>query len=148
MTATDPARGTTPGQAPAPDNGGGDPLLFVRYLDFGLLLLTLPLFLLAGWPLLGWLVGAGLYAGQRIVGDVVRDRAARASREGDARAVVGLAAGSMIGRGWLVALTILAVGLGVDEDAGLAAAVLFLAVFTVHTLLSLILRPFEKGLST
>lgn len=145
MPATDPPRGVS-GQASAP-KGGHDPLLLVRYLDCVLVVLALPLFLLAGLPLLGWAAGGGLYVAQRLAADRICSRAARASSEGDARTVVGLAAGSMIGRGWLVALTILAVGLGVDEDAGLAAAVLFLAVFTVHTLLSLILRPFEKGLS-
>lgn len=51
--------------------------------------------------------------------------------------------GSMIGRGWLVALTILAVGLGVDDASGLAAGVLFLVIFTVWFSTSFILRPFD-----
>ena len=50
----------------------------------------------------------------------------------------------MIGRGWLVALTIFGVGMAFGDDAGLSAAVLFLLVFTVYFTVSLILRPFES----
>jgi hypothetical protein len=45
----------------------------------------------------------------------------------------------MLVRGWLVALTILLVGLG-DNSAGLAAAVLVIALFTVYFNVNLILR--------
>jgi predicted lipid-binding transport protein (Tim44 family) len=51
----------------------------------------------------------------------------------------------MIGRGWLVAGIIIAVGLG-NNTAGLSAAVLFLAVFTIQFTITLAMRPFEpKG---
>jgi hypothetical protein len=51
----------------------------------------------------------------------------------------------MIGRGWLVAGIILAVGL-TDNKAGLSAAVLFLAVFTLQFTMTLAMRPYEtKG---
>jgi hypothetical protein len=50
----------------------------------------------------------------------------------------------MIGRGWLVALTILAVGLADSDEAGLAAAVLLLVLVTVYLTVSMIMRPFQK----
>jgi hypothetical protein len=50
----------------------------------------------------------------------------------------------MIARGWLVALTIFAVGMGHD-DRGLAAAVLVVALFTVYFTVGMILRPFQSG---
>lgn len=118
-----------------------DPLAFLRYLDLVVALLVLPLFLLAGWPLAGWLTGAGTYAAQRAIGEYTARRAAASD---DARTTVGLMAGSMIGRGWLVALTIFAVGVTVGDEAGLAAAVLFIALFTVYFTMQMILRPFEK----
>ena len=59
-------------------------------------------------------------------------------------AVVGLLAGSMIGRGWLAAGAILGVGL-IENDAGLAAAVLFLSAFTIALSVGMALRPLEKG---
>ena len=49
----------------------------------------------------------------------------------------------MIGRGWLVALTIFAAGM-VENDAGLAAAVLVVVLFTVYFTVNMILRPFEQ----
>ena len=49
----------------------------------------------------------------------------------------------MIGRGWLVALTIFAAGM-MDNDAGLAAAVLVIVLFTAYFTVSMIMRPFDK----
>ena len=58
------------------------------------------------------------------------------------RAKVGLLAGSMIGRGWLVAGIIIAVGLS-NNDAGLSAAILFLITFTAQFTMTLAMRPFD-----
>ncbi|HEV7774943.1 MAG TPA: hypothetical protein VGO48_16815 [Conexibacter sp.] len=116
-------------------------MLFLRYLDLVIALLVLPIFVLADLPLAGWLTGAGTYAAQRAVGEYTARRAAASD---DARTTVGLMAGSMIGRGWLVALTIFAVGVTVGDEAGLSAAVLFIALFTVYFTMQMILRPFEK----
>jgi hypothetical protein len=55
---------------------------------------------------------------------------------------VGLLAGSMLLRGWIVAGIIVAVGIG-DKDAGLSAAILFLAVFTLQLTMTMAMRPFE-----
>ena len=105
--------------------------------------IALPVFLVGDLPILGWVVGGGAY----ILQDVIRVYAnRRAVSTDDVRTRVGLIAGSMIGRGWLVALTILLVGL-TDNDAGLSAAVLFLALFTVHFTIQMILRPFDDSRS-
>ncbi len=113
----------------------------LRHLDLIVLALALPVFLLAGWPILGYVGGAVAYLAQHAI-QVWTNRKALAS--GDARHVAGWVTGSMIGRGWLVALTIFAVGM-VENDAGLAAAVLFLVIFTVSFTVSMILRPFEQS---
>jgi hypothetical protein len=96
---------------------------------------------LAGLPMLGYVAGGGAWLLQRGVQHVLNRRAA-ASR--DPRTVVGITAGSMIGRGWLVALTIFAAGLS-DEDAGLAAAVLVIVLFTAYFTVSMITRPFQPN---
>jgi hypothetical protein len=49
----------------------------------------------------------------------------------------------MIGRAWLLALTIFAAGLD-DNDAGLSAAVLVLVLVTAYFTVSMIMRPFQK----
>jgi hypothetical protein len=111
----------------------------VRYLDLVLLALALPVFLVAGLPMLGYAAGAAAWLAQRAIQVWLNRRAAAST---DPRTVVGLTAGSMIGRGWLVALTIFAAGLS-DEDAGLAAAVLVIVLFTAYFTVSMIMRPFQ-----
>jgi len=123
-------------------DGGSHPdveMTFLRYLDLALVAVALPVFLAAGLPLAGWGVGAGAWLAQRGL-QVYLERRADASR--DPKTVVGLLAGSMIGRGWLVALAVLLVGLS-DRHAGLAAAVLVIALFTVYFTTRMILRPFD-----
>ena len=114
----------------------------LRYLDLIVLALALPLFAAAGFPLAGWMAGAGAWVAQRIV-QVVLERRARASQ--DPRTVVGLTAGSMIARGWLVALTVFIAGISTSNDAGLAAAVMVIALFTIYFTVNMILRPFEEA---
>jgi len=114
----------------------------LRVLDLVVLALALPVFVLAGLPLAGYAAGAGAWLVQRAI-QVTLERRARASD--DPRTVVGLTAGSMIGRGWLVALTIFGVGVAVDREAGLSAAVLVIVLFTVYFTVSMILRPFDAA---
>ena len=95
-------------------------MLALRYLDIVILILALPVFLAADLPMLGYAAAAVAWLAQRAIQIVLTRKAAAAD---DPRTVVGITAGSMIGRGWLVALTIFAAGMA-DNDAGLAAAVL------------------------
>jgi hypothetical protein len=112
----------------------------LRQLDLVVLALALPVFLAAGFPLAGYATAAGAWLVQRAI-KAIFERQAKASD--DPRTAVGLTAGSMIARGWLVALTILLVGLA-ENDAGLAAAVLVIVLFTIHFTVSMVLRPFEQ----
>ena len=115
-------------------------MTLARYLDLVVLALALPVFALAGWPMLGYAAGAFAWLAQRAIHSYTDKRALAA---GDPRGVAGWVAGSMIGRGWFVALTIFAAGM-VENDAGLAAAVLVIVVFTVYFTVNMILRPFEQ----
>ena len=63
--------------------------------------------------------------------DAGSDRAAAAAAADTIRAL-GIVAGSTLGRVWLVALAILLVGLLGEREDGLAAALLTLALVTVH----------------
>jgi hypothetical protein len=117
---------------------GSVPRVF-KWLDLILLIAALPVFLAAGLPLAGYVVGGGAWVAQRIV-QVVLIRRAGASE--DPRTIVGFTAASMILRGWLVALSIFLVGLS-DNDAGLAAAVLVISLFTIYFAMQLALRPME-----
>ena len=113
----------------------------MRYLDLMVLALALPVFVLGDLPLIGYAAAAAAWLAQRALRELLTRRA-RASD--DPRTVAGLLAGSMIARGWLVALAIFGVGLS-DRDAGLAAGVLCIALFTVLLTSEMFTRPFERG---
>jgi hypothetical protein len=120
-------------------------MVLLRYLDLVILALALPIFVLADFPMLGYATAAAAWLIQRLI-QLRLDRAARNSD--DPRRVVGIAAGSMIGRGWFTALTIFAAGL-IENDAGLSAAVLVIVLFTVYFTITLLMRPFDtKELSS
>ena len=114
----------------------------LRYLDLIVLALALPVFLLAGFPIAGYLVGGGAWIVQRAV-QVVLQRRAAASQ--DPRTVVGIAAASMIARGWFCAIAIFLVGILDSDAAGLSAALLVIALFTVYFTAQMILRPFDQA---
>jgi hypothetical protein len=113
----------------------------LRHLDLVALALALPLFVAVGLPLLGWGAAAAAWIAQRAIAEAVRRRAAVSD---DLRTVAGLVTGSMIGRGWLVALAIFGAGM-VEREAGLSAAVLAIALFTIWFSTRMTTRPFEAA---
>lgn len=128
--------------SPSPTSASGPSyssktLRALGYLDLAALAFALPVFLVAGFSLLGYAVAAGAWIFQRVVRELVARRAAAAP---DVRTSIGLNAASMILRGWLVAFAIFAVGLR-DAQAGLAAAVLFLFLFSIFFTMQAIVRP-------
>jgi hypothetical protein len=114
----------------------------LRHPDLILLALLLPVFIAAGLPLLGYAAGAGAWLLQRAI-QLLANR--RAGESGDPKVVAGIAAGSMIARGWIAALTIFGVGIATDDETGLSAALVFIGVFTVYFTVNLILRPFDEA---
>jgi hypothetical protein len=119
--------------------GTAERMLFLRQSDLVLLALTLPLFLAAGLPMLGWGTAAVAWLAQRGINELATRQVRGAV---DPRKLVGVLAASMIGRGWLMAGLIFAVGVN-HNSAGLAAAVLVIALVTVHFMLNMIMRPFD-----
>jgi hypothetical protein len=110
----------------------GRPGLALRYADLALLALALPVFVLADLPLVGYAAAAAAWLAQHAILVLAERGAARAMAGGDRRRALGLVAASTLGRVWLVALAILLVGLLGEREDGLAAAVLTLALVTVH----------------
>ncbi len=117
--------------------------VWIRFIDLGALVLALPIFLLAGFPIAGYIVGGGAWIVQRAV-QVYVNRKVVASR--DPRTIVGLLAGSMIARGWFCAIAIFLCGILVSDHAGLAAAVLVVALFTIYFAVQMVLRPMDRPL--
>lgn len=114
----------------------------IRWLDLIALALALPLFLAAGLPMLGYAVTAVAWLAQRAVQIAVHRRATASD---DPRTIVGLTAGSMIFRAWILAGAVFAVGLAGSDKDGLAAAGLAIALFTIYFATQLMTRPLEGG---
>jgi len=109
----------------------------IKYLDLALLAIALPVFLIAGLPLLGWIAVAVGWSGQRLIQHLVEAKAARTE---DTRSFFQLMAGSIIGRSWFLVTSIVVAGL-IEREAGLAAALLSAAVFTSYLVMTLVTRP-------
>lgn len=104
----------------------------LRYLDLVLLAVALPVFIAADLPISGYLVVAGVWLALYGI-EIGADRAiAAAAARRDRRAAMGWLGATGLARAWIVALAVLIVGLAAGKDAGLAAAVLSLILFTVH----------------
>lgn len=104
----------------------------LRYPDLALLALALPVFVLADLPLVGYAVAALAWIAQRAIEAWATRRVAADLAAGERRSALGVKAGSTLGRVWLVAAAVLAVGLFAEREDGLAAAVLVAILFTVY----------------
>ena len=116
-------------------------LQILRYLDLAALAAALPVFLLAELPMLGYGAVAAAWVVQRGI-QVLAYR--RAVRSRDRRAAIGVLAGSLFGRLWLVSLSVLGAGL-VEREAGLAAGLLAVTLFTIFFCTLLIVKPIEEA---
>ena len=115
-----------------------------RYLDLVLLAVALPVFLLADLPIAGYLAVAGIWLVMYGI-EIASNRAIEGAVERrDRRAAMGWLGASSLASAWVVALAVLIVGLAAGKDAGLAAAVLALILFTVHLGSRILLRVTER----
>jgi hypothetical protein len=94
--------------------------------------------------MLGYAAGAVAWLAQRAIQAWTNAQALQAQEDGNVKRVAGFVTASMIGRGWLVAIIIFGAGM-VENDAGLAAAVLVIVLFTVYFAASMAVRPFQTS---
>lgn len=102
-----------------------------KYVDLLALALALPVFLLAGFPILGYAVAAAAWLVQRGVQTLAARRAQEELAHGERQRAMGIVAGTGLGRVWFLAAVVLVVGLAVERQAGLAAACLVVVLFTI-----------------
>jgi hypothetical protein len=96
--------------------------------------LALPVFLVAGWRLEGWALGAALWVASRVLDAIF-------SRVGIGEPTLrgsGVVAFGMMGRGILLALAAVAVAV-VDPSLAVAGALVYAAAYTFELALSLTL---------
>jgi hypothetical protein len=115
----------------------------LRYCDLFLLVAALPVFLAADLPIVAFIVIAAVWLVIYAV-EIGANRAISGAVERrDRRAAMGWTAATGLARAWIVAMAVLLVGLIDGKDAGLAAALLALILFTVHFGSRLLLRMIE-----
>jgi hypothetical protein len=123
--AGSPVDGESPGQ--------GDYLApaAVRFADLIVLAIALPIFLVFGFSILGYAVCAAAWVLGRALHLAAERRAAAALKGGNRKAAMGTMGAATLARVWLLALSILIVGLS-DRKAGLSGALLAVAVVTTY----------------
>jgi len=98
----------------------------------GVIVLALPIYLIAGWPIEAWALAATLWAGSQAFSYLL----VRLRAKGDLFAS-GVAAFGMMFRAIAVGIVILAVAVS-DSNVGLAAAITYALAYTVELGLSLV----------
>ncbi len=107
----------------------------LRYADVVVLIAATPFALAFGVPALGFAVGAAAWILQRGIGELVARRASA-----DPRRALTVSLAYSMGRVWVLALIILAVGKAASRQDGLTCALVVLVAFTISFSMTLILR--------
>lgn len=120
-----------------------------KHVDLLALAAALAVFAIGGLPLLGYAVAAAAWLAQRGIQVLAARRAGEDLSQGERRRAMGTVAATTLGRVWLMATAVLAVGIA-QRQAGLAAALLLLALFTVSFAaqgIAYLLEPEGQGIS-
>jgi uncharacterized membrane protein YkgB len=121
-----------------------------KHVDLLLLAVALVVFAIGGLPLLGYAVAATAWLAQRGIQVLAARRASDDLSAGNRQRAMGTVAATTLGRVWLMATAVLLVGIA-EREAGLTAALLLLALFTVSFAaqgVAYLLEPDEQGIST
>ena len=112
--------------------GAGAGAAILRRADLVVLALALPVFLVAGWPILGYAAAAVAWVAQHAIWIAAERHATAAAESGDRNRAMGLIGFSTLGRLWIVTIAILLVGLLGEREDGLAAGILCAILVTAH----------------
>jgi len=101
-----------------------------KHVDLVVLAAALAVFVLGGLPLLGFAIAAAAWLAQRGIQVLASRKIAAELAGGNRQRAMGALAATTLGRVWLMVTAALLAGL-VEQEAGLAAAVLLAILFTV-----------------
>src|ERR1700750_562427 len=101
-----------------------------KFVDLIALVAALAIFLLGGFPLLGYAVAAAAWLAQRALQTLANRRMKEHLAAGNRQKAMGIVAGTTLGRVWLMATVVLLVGLA-ERESGLAGAGLVAAPFSL-----------------
>jgi hypothetical protein len=120
--------------APRPERSA----LVLRYFDLVLILVAAPIMLLIGVSAAGYLAGAGAWIVLRVIGIGAEYFAESGT---DANRAIAIRMGFMLGRLFLLAITVILVRKSDGQDAGLTALVVIVFAYTVAMVISAATRP-------
>jgi phosphatidylglycerophosphate synthase len=118
-----------------------------KHVDLLALAAALAVFAIGGFSMLGYAVAAAAWLAQRGIHMLAVRRAGEDLSQGNRRRAMGMVAATTLGRVWLMASAVLVVGIA-EREAGLAAALLLLVLFTVSFAaqgIAYLLDPDEQG---
>jgi hypothetical protein len=101
-----------------------------KHVDLLVLAAAAVVFIVGGFPLLGYAAGAAAWLAQRGVQWLAQKRSQEALKNGNRQRAMGIIGATTLGRVWLMCVIVLVVGLA-DNKAGLSAAILVAALFTI-----------------
>jgi hypothetical protein len=119
-----------------------------KHVDLLALAAALAVFAIGGFSLLGYAVAATVWLGQRGIQLLASRRAGVDLKQGNRQRAMGTVAATGLGRVWLMATAVLLVGIA-EREAGLAAALLLLVLFTVSFAaqgIAYLLEPDSQGI--
>jgi hypothetical protein len=118
-----------------------------KHVDLLVLAAAAVVFVLGGFPLFGYAVGAGAWLAQRGIQWLAQRRSTEALKAGNRQRAMGIVAATTLGRVWLMATVVLLAGL-IERTAGLSSAILLMALFTISmgsAGLAYLLHPEEQS---
>lgn len=101
-----------------------------KHVDLMVLAAAAVVFAVCDFSLLGYITAAVAWIAQRGVQWLAQRRSNEALKAGNRQRAMGIIAATTLGRVWLMATIVLVVGL-LQNSAGLSAAVLLAALFTI-----------------
>lgn len=113
-----------------------------KHVDLLVLAAALAVFIVGGLPMLGYAIAAGAWLAQRGIQVIAGRRIANELAGGNRQRAMGALAATTLGRVWLMVTAALLAGLA-EREAGLAAAVLLMILFTVSFAAAGIAHLFE-----
>lgn len=101
-----------------------------KHVDLLALVAALAVFLVGGFPLLGYAAATAVWLAQRGIQVLAQRRMKAELAAGNRQKAMGIVAGSTLGRVWLMATAVLLIGIA-ERESGLAAALLLAVLFTL-----------------
>ena len=118
-----------------------------KHVDLLVLAAAAVVFIVGGFPLLGYAAGAAAWLAQRGVQWLAQKRSQEALKNGNRQRAMGIIGATTLGRVWLMCVIVLVIGLA-HNKAGLSAAILVAALFTISMAaagMAYLLHPEPEG---